>query len=257
MLNFRRSGAPGKDTAMWIPSLGQQSGMWRAVASSFGGWSNVFVELPGHGDNPPASGSFTLRDLADECVHELHTTAAGGRVVVLGLSIGGAIALDVAHSLPADASTVVMGAGATMGDKLVWQDRADAARRLGPGAMKEAARLRWFTDEFAAQNPVETKVALDNLGRVDGESYALCAEALGVFDATLIAPQIPGPVLVLGATEDEVVPITATRALSDLIPRGEFREILSAKHLFPIEKPREVAAMIRRFLDDNHGTSTR
>jgi pimeloyl-ACP methyl ester carboxylesterase len=232
--------------------------MWDGVAPSFGEWSSVFVELPGHGDTPPAPGSFTLRDLADECVDYVHTNAGDAdRVVVLGLSIGGAIALEVAHSLPASTQAVVMGAGATMGDAAVWQSRADEARNSGTEEMKEAARLRWFTDEFASQNPLETNRALENLGRVDGESYALCAEALGVFDGTHASQNISGRVLVIGASEDAVVPIERARALSELIPFGEFREIPNARHLFPIEKPHDVVALIQDFLDRNQGKSTR
>ncbi|MDP4586147.1 MAG: alpha/beta hydrolase [Microbacteriaceae bacterium] len=258
MLTFRRSGDHSNQTILWIPSLGQRSDMWEKLASSLGDWSSVFVELPGHGDNPPATGPFTLRELADECRDFLtDTTHEGDRVVVVGLSIGGAIALEVAHSMSADVVTVVMGAGATMGDAAVWRSRAEAARSSGTEGMKEAARLRWFTDEFASGNPLETNTALDNLGRVDGESYALCAEALGDFDGTHAAQNIAGPVLVIGASEDEVVPIERARALSNLIPRGEFREIPNARHLFPIEKPKDVAALIDGFLDRNQVKSSR
>ncbi|MCF8546495.1 MAG: alpha/beta hydrolase [Microbacteriaceae bacterium] len=256
MLSFRHSGDLGKKIAMWIPSLGQQSRMWAEMPSVLDDWSNVFVELPGHGDNSPADRSFSITDLADECLEYLKNNARDAeRVVVIGLSIGGTIALEIARSLSGDSAVVVMAAAATMGDAAIWQSRAELARTSGTTVMKEAAQSRWFTDEFVESNSGDVNKALDSLGSVDGESYALCAEALGGFDGTQTARHISVPVLVIAAERDEVVPLDQARDLSELVPRGEFVEIPQARHLFPIENPGEVAQLISTFIDRVRGAS--
>jgi len=256
MLSFRHSGELGKKIAIWIPSLGQQSRMWSEMPAVLDDWTSVFVELPGHGDNSPADRSFSITDLADECREYLKNNAQDvERVVVIGLSIGGTIALELASSLSGDSAVVVLGAAATMGDADVWQSRAELARTSGTTVMKEAAQSRWFTDEFVESNSGDVNKALDSLGSVDGESYALCAEALGGFDGTQTARHISVPVLVIAAERDEVVPLDRARDLSELIPRGEFVEIPRARHLFPIENPDEVARLISTFINRVRGTS--
>lgn len=253
MLSLKHSGDLGRDIAIWIPSLGQQSSMWVEMASSLDQWSHVFVELPGHADNPPANSSFALSDLAEECLQYLKTEAKSwDRVLVVGLSIGGAVAIELAGSLPDGSLAVVMGAGATMGDPQIWQSRAGLARSSGTAVMKEAAQSRWFTEEFVMSNPVEVSNALESLGSVDGESYALCAEALGAFDGTQLAKNISIPVLVMSASQDEVSPPEQGRLLSELIPAGEYVEVSDARHLFPIEESDEVLSQIQEFLKRNH-----
>jgi len=253
VLSFQHSGDLGRDIAIWIPSLGQQSSMWTEMSSLLNQWSHVFVELPGHGDNPPANTAFTLSDLAKECLQFLkHEAKSRDRLLVVGLSIGAAVATELAGMLPEGSSAVVMGSGANMGDPQIWQSRADLARSSGTAVMKEAAQSRWFTEEFVLTNPEETQRALDSLGSVDGESYALCAEALGHFDATQLAQKISIPVLIISAAQDEVSPPEQGRLLSELIPAGEFVEIPDARHLFPIEKSDEVVIQIRAFLKRNY-----
>lgn len=249
VLSFRHSGKLGRKIAIWIPSLGQQSTMWHEISTSLENYSHVFVELPGHGDNPPATEAFTLNDLAQECLDYLkHEAKAWDHLLVVGLSIGGATALELAKSLPSGAAAVVMGAGANMGDPKIWQGRADLARSSGTEVMKDSARARWFTDAFVSSNPDEINRALESLGSVDGESYALCAEALGDFDVTQTAQDISIPVLVIAASQDEVAPPEQGHTLSKLIPAGEFFEIPAARHLFPIEESKAVTAQILGFL---------
>ena len=250
MLSFKHSGELGSNIAIWIPSLGQTSDMWAEISSSLDDWSHIFVDLPGHGSNAPATERFTLAELAEECLEYLKREAkTWDRVLVVGLSIGGIVALELARLLPKGSLAVVMGAGATMGDPKVWQSRADIARTSGTASMKDAARARWFTEEFVTSHPEKTNRALDSLGSVDGEPYALCSEALGSFDGTQLAKDIAIPVLVLSATNDEVSPPENGRSLSELIPSGEYVEIPDAKHLFPIEKSNEVTGHILDFVN--------
>ena len=250
MLSFTHSADLGPNIVIWVPSLGQSATMWNEISSSLNEWSNIYVDLPGHGNNEPTSTSFSITDLAQECMEYLNREVkTWDRVLVVGLSIGGVVALELAHLLPKGSLAVVMGAGATMGDPKTWQSRADLARTSGTAVMKDAARSRWFTEEFVISHAEETNRALASLGSVDGESYALGAEALGKFDGTQTAREISIPVLVLAATNDEVSPPESARSLSELIPLGEFVEIADAKHLFPIEKSKEVASHILDFVN--------
>ena len=249
MLSFTHSQDLGKNIAIWIPSLGQSATMWSDMSTSLDQWSHVYVDLPGHGNNLPASKAFSITDLAEECLEYLKQEVKNwDRVLVVGLSIGGVVALELARLLPKSSRAVVMGAGANMGDPKTWQSRADLARTSGTAVMKDAARSRWFTEEFVISHPEETNRALESLGSVDGESYALCSEAIGEFDGTQTAKEISIPVLVLAATNDEVSPPESGHILSQLLPLGEFVEIGNARHLFPIEKSKEVTKHILDFV---------
>ena len=58
------------------------------------------------------------------------------------------------------------------------------------------------------------------------------------------------PALVVWAAEDRVMPPEHGRRLADLLPQGRLIEIADSYTLLPLDQPREVAATIRRFIQE-------
>ncbi len=65
-----------------------------------------------------------------------------------------------------------------------------------------------------------------------------------------------GPVLVVWASEDRVMPREHGRRLAELFPRGRLVEIADSYTLVPEDRPAELAALIREFLSDEPATAS-
>jgi pimeloyl-ACP methyl ester carboxylesterase len=58
------------------------------------------------------------------------------------------------------------------------------------------------------------------------------------------------PALVVWAAEDRVMPLDHGRRLADLLPDGRLIEIADSYTLIPLDQPRELAGVIRRFIQE-------
>lgn len=74
--------------AQWFPQLRRLSGRYRCVA----------VDLPGHGTR--AAEDFTIEGAVAAVTEAIDAEASGGRAIVVGLSLGGYVAMEVADAHP-------------------------------------------------------------------------------------------------------------------------------------------------------------
>ena len=74
--------------AQWLPQLRRLSASYRCVA----------VDLPGHGAR--AAETFTIEGAVDAISTAIEAEAASGRALVVGLSLGGYVAIETAEARP-------------------------------------------------------------------------------------------------------------------------------------------------------------
>jgi 3-oxoadipate enol-lactonase/4-carboxymuconolactone decarboxylase len=228
------------------PSLGTTTALWDDVAHDLAADFRVLrFDLPGHGASPTATKSFSVGDLADAVI-DLVDSIGGGSFAYAGISLGGAIGLELAtrfsHRLT---SLAVICAAAQIGSTEGWLDRAARARARGTASLVAISAERWFAPGFLEAHATEGGAALSRLVDVDDESYALCCEALAVFDARERARIIPIPTLCVAGQFDIVVPPERVQQLAELIPAGTLEVLSGAGHLPAMDHPAEVAALLR------------
>jgi pimeloyl-ACP methyl ester carboxylesterase len=68
--------------------------------------------------------------------------------------------------------------------------------------------------------------------------------------------RLPHPTLVLSGDDDPIVPVINGRILSTLIPHARLEIIRGGGHLFLIERPAEIAALVAAFLATSNGDWT-
>ena len=237
------------------PSLGTSLRVWEAQVGELArDYRVVRWDLPGHGKSPSGliGAGATVADLADLVV-ALADHLGLGRFAYAGISIGGAVGLELAVRRPEriDALAVVC-SSARFGEPQGWRERAAVVRREGISGLAESAGGRWFTSGFADVRAIEA--LLGDHRSVDPAGYAACCDALAGYDLRAELAQIRVPTLVVAGRQDVATPPVHARELVDGIADATLFEIPGAGHLAPVEQPEAVLDALRRHLS-RYGTA--
>lgn len=244
-LTFTRlAGDPAGDRLLVVgPSLGTSvTELWSAAAVRM---ADVFEvvgwDLPGHGQSVPATAAFTVAELA-AVVRRTAAQLAGDRAVsYAGVSLGGAVALDLAVEPGPFSHVTCIASAARLGAPEMWHERAALVRRAGTPVMVSGSAERWFAPGFLERDPATGNRLLLGLSDTDDESYALACEALAVFDLLPRIGDVRVPLLVTPGEHDVVVPPAHAGLTADRSPRSTFRLLEGCGHLPPAEAPELVA----------------
>lgn len=234
-----------------LPSLGTATSLWDGVVAALradprtAGLRILRIDLPGHGASPAVPGPVSIPELA-EAVLAVVDEAGGGVFHVAGVSLGGAIALELAVAHPDRVRSLTMScSGARIGTAQGWADRAAQVRSSGTASLVTASAGRWFApgylDRDAGGPGARTLTALVD---VDDASYACCAEALADFDRTPDLSTLAAPTLAISGEHDAVTTPASMQDLADDIPGGRHIALDGASHLAVLEEPATVAELL-------------
>jgi poly(3-hydroxyalkanoate) depolymerase len=183
------------------------------------------------------------------------------RVDLLGVSFGGVLAQQLAHQAP------------TRVRRLVLAATAAGAPFLGgvpgsPGALLTLATPRRYRspDHYRrVAGPLYGGAARQDADALLHGSAARFSEAptpSGYLDQLYAIAlwtglpwlwRLPQPTLVLAGDDDPIVPVVNGRILAGLIPDARLQIVRGGGHLFLLERPAEMAALIAGFLAQDRG----
>lgn len=250
-LQYAAQGNPNGFPLVFINSLGTDLRIWDGVAPHFTDRHRVIrYDKRGHGlsDCPP--GPYTIRDHATDLAGLLDQLGAR-RAILVGISVGGMIALDFAATWPERVQALVLcDTGVKIGTAVMWNERIATLRQHGMAALSEAILSRWFSPAFATANPAAYRGYANMLTRMPVAGYTATCEAIRDADLTAAASAITAPTLALCGAEDLATPPDLVRDLCTHIPHAVYREIPHAAHLPCIEQPDVMAAHVTQFLPE-------
>ena len=234
---------------VFINALGTDLRIWDGVVLHLADRYPVLrFDKRGHGlsDCPPAPYS----------IHEFSTDLLGlldqlgiSHTILVGISVGGMIALDFAANWPERVHAMVLcDTAPIIGTADLWNDRINRLREHGMESMAEAILARWFAPTFKEKSPAAYHGYSNMLTRMPVEGYTGTCEALRDADLTEATKTIKARTIILCGTEDVSTPPHLVRGLVELMPDAEFQEIPGAGHSTCIEQPDLVAEQIKRFL---------
>ncbi|MDR7418152.1 MAG: alpha/beta hydrolase [Armatimonadota bacterium] len=181
-------------------------------------------------------------DRVDVHVETLRRAFPGGPWVLVGHSLGSAIALLWALEHPDDVrGLVLVGAGAKMRVNPVWleglarRDRA-ALEEFGAAWFGPTAGARLRDKSLALLRATPPDVLLADLHAADR------------FDVTDRLDRLAVPTLVLCGADDRLTPPKFSRYLHERIAGSVLEIVPDAGHMVMLEQPHTVNAAIRRFL---------
>lgn len=252
----RLAGGPGSPWVLVVgPSLGTSvAALWEATTRRLGDRFEVLGwDLPGHGHSKPAQGAFTIEQLA-AAVRRIAGDLVGDRsAVYAGVSLGGAVALELALDPGVFTAAASIASAAKIGEPAAWHERAALVRKAGTPVMVASSSERWFARGFLDRDPGTANRLLLSLSDADKDSYALACEALADFDVRDRLGDTTVPLLVGPGEQDVVIPLEAAQETADRVPDGSLHVFTGCGHLPPAEDPDAVAQVLAELATGGKG----
>lgn len=236
------------ETVVLINSLGATLDMWEPQVEPLGErFRLVRFDTRGHGGTTTLDpGDWTVDDFTDDLA-ELLDFLGADRAHLVGISLGGAIAMSAALRHPDRIGRLVlMSAAPKYGTVESWNERAATVRAEGCGAIADAAMGRWFTGDFHASHPEVVAAFRERFAACDRHGYAACCDALARLDLRGELGGIDAETLVVYGTADEVTTGADAEAIVAEIHRARITAVEGAKHLLTTER----AGFVNRLLID-------
>lgn len=231
-------GSRGQDWLLQFPALTPR---WRVLAP----------DLRGHGQSSMTRGWPTVADLAGDIARLMEAEAAVPAHVV-GLSLGGAVALQLAIDRP--------GLLRSLTAVNTFPHLRPAMGGLRHGAIRMGllgfGPMTWVGRWVAAglfpgeDQKVLREAAADRIADNPRRAYLQALAAVLRFDVRSRLGQIACRTLVVAGERDATVPMEAKLELARSIPGARLEVIPGSGHATPLDAPEVFNAVLVRFLED-------
>jgi 3-oxoadipate enol-lactonase len=234
------SGSLGTTLTMWDPQIDPLSERWRLIR----------FDHRGHGGSPVPTGPYAIDDLGCDVLALLDRLEVP-RASYCGLSIGGMVGIWLAANAPERIDRLVLiCTAAHLPPASGYAERAATVRSAGsPDIVADAVLERWFTPDYAQQNPDLVARHRAMIAATPAEGYAGCCEAIAALDLRPYLPRIDAPTLVIAGADDPATPPVHARAIADAIPAARLCVLDRAAHLASVQQADAVTRLIADHLD--------
>ena len=234
------------DTMAWLPQL---------QAFIDAGHRTIIFDNRDVGRSSMANGPYTIADMAKDAL-DLADGLDLKSFHLLGVSMGGAIAQEMALTAPDQVRTLTLA--------VTWPRSGAYARRLGEvwgGRTAEMTReqrvdelmLLTMSEGFYENEEAVgwlRSTILQNPHPQPIEAFARQLEASSRHDTTDRIGSLEMPVHVIGAEHDILVPVWKSRELAELIPGARLTVIAAAPHGVNLERAEEFNRAVLDFIRD-------
>ena len=243
-LSYEEAGQ-GSPPLVFVHGLACHRGFWPEQVKHFSGQHRVVaVDLRGHGGSDAPEQRYTIQALADD-VRWMCTQLGVQRPVVVGHSLGGLVALEVAAAQPGQVRAVAMVDSVL----LPSGDRAGFVRELVT-ALRSAEghrALREYYTTFFGPDDDRARMAWI-LGEVEGTpthvTSSILEESITSWDDAEALARCQVPLLYLDAS----TPNADLARAATLRPQLVVGRTIGSGHFSPCEVPQQINAMLARFL---------
>lgn len=231
----RGSGEP----VLLIHGLGSSTEDWEPqVAALERQFSVIAYDVRGHGRTAKPGARYSVPQFAEDAANLIRTLHLGP-VHVMGLSMGGMIAFQLAADHPELVrSLVIVNSGPEMilrtwKEKVGILQRRFIVRLMGMRKMGEVLAGRLLPAPDQAQR---REIFVDRWARNDKGAYLRALSALVGWSVMAKLPEISCPVLVVTADQD-YTPVAWKEGYTAKMPHASLVVIPDSRHMMPVERP--------------------
>lgn len=245
----------GTPPLVFLHGLTGSQTTWEPVLPAFVERHRVLaLDLPGHGrsDKPaPDAADYSLPGMAAAVARALDALRLSPAVLI-GHSLGGAVALQVALDHPERVSRLILvdsaGLGSEINPRLLDLVKAEPSRegvrQLLELFFHDPRQIRDSGVEEAYRNRAAPG-GQEALRAIAGASFRRDGQAIDLLSR---AGELTMPVLLLWGGEDQVIPAAHARAAAEAITGAEIEVLAGAGHVPHLEDSERFTRAIERFL---------
>ncbi len=227
--------------------------MWEAQRNGFPGRRLIAPDLPGFGGSPRRPEGLTMEAAAREVAALLDRLGVKGPAAVLGLSMGGYVALEFARLFPERLGALILactrsGADSPEGAQGRYQT-AQRARSEGLAFLADTMPARLLGRTSAAHEPGLAGRLRDLI--LANEPGGIADALVGMAqrrDLTPLLPRLSLPVLALAGEEDTLIPPAEAQAIARAVPGASLKLLPGCGHLPNLEAPEAFRDAVSSFL---------
>lgn len=248
--SYRLEGRTGSTPVVLLHGLGgQANGFSRTLfglAKRFG--PVCAIDLPGHGFSPvPAGGPLGLEEQV-RVVGAFLDEVVGAKAFLVGNSLGGAMAIALAHETPERLRA--LGLVAPAGARVSAERQAGTLEALNVGTSGQARAL---TRRLFHRPPLAMLLLSGELKTMYG-SPAVKRVFAETKPTDFIAPEVLAslsmPTLLVWGASEKVLPFEGIDYFREHLPRhAEVHVVRGFGHIPQMERPRELVEILTRFAD--------
>lgn len=236
-------------TFVFLNSLGTDFRIWNNLVDDLRQGGNILLaDKRGHGLSDLVPGTNSLEDYSDDTVALLNHLEIDNAVIV-GLSIGGMIAMELTQRIPGKIEKLVLcDTRHRIGTAEEWNKRICLVQIVGLEGISEEMMEIWFSRDFRKAQEDAVRGFQNMLERTSTEGYIHACNAIRDADLTKIARQISVPTLCVAGDEDPATNVEDVQGLAELIDGGRFEVIENSAHLPCVDNPDSLIEVLRDFV---------
>jgi pimeloyl-ACP methyl ester carboxylesterase len=250
-LAYERGGS-GRPLLAIMGMSGTSSHWGEAFLGPLRGEFEVIVyDHRGVGESSRVEGGFTIADLAQDAANLLAALEIDS-ADVLGISMGGMVAQELALAHPERIRTLTLGCTYCGGEGSALTSQG-VMERLSAGMLsgdrERAIRAAWevnVSPEVAADEELYGEfLALGMRGAVALEVIMAQMRAIAGHDTSARLHELQMPTLVVHGTADEMLPVQNAHVIAERVPGARLEIMEEVGHLFFWERPERSAELVR------------
>jgi 3-oxoadipate enol-lactonase len=228
--------------------------MWRPQIETLSSVAKVIApDLRGHGQSPPTPGPYSMDLLADDCATLLEELGISEPVVLCGLSMGGYVAFSFYRRYPSLVAKLVLAATRAGADSPQARDNRDKAvetvKQHGPQDLVDSMVPIMMAPQVYANQPELVANVRNIMAQTSAEGMVAALRGMKSRpDSTTTLEQIGVPTLILHGADDQLIPLSESKAMQAGIPNSQLEVIPDSGHLLNLEQSQLFNQAVEKFI---------